>query len=115
VGTGARQLLVTTDRVSAFDRVLASVPFKGQVLNLISLWWFDRTKHIVRNRTAAFDPIPSFAVPAAVDSLGADADVLSSPHPNATLARKAQVFPVEFVVRGYARKCRYHARYHTSC
>jgi len=69
--------LITTDRQSAFDRVLASVPFKGQVLNLTSAWWFEKTKHIIDNH------------------------VLSIPHPNVTLAKKCEVFPVEFVVRGY--------------
>ena len=38
---GDKIALVTTDRQSAFDRVLASIPFKGQVLNLTSAWWFD--------------------------------------------------------------------------
>lgn len=74
---GDRLLLVTTDRQSAFDRVLAAVPFKGQVLNMVSAWWFQRTKHIVPNH------------------------VISIPHPNATLAKKLDVFPVEFVMRGY--------------
>ena len=41
--------LITTDRQSAFDRVLASVPFKGQVLNLTSAWWFEATKDIISN------------------------------------------------------------------
>ena len=42
-------ILITTDRQSAFDRVLASIPFKGQVLNLTSSWWFEQTKHIIPN------------------------------------------------------------------
>jgi len=46
---GDRILLITTDRQSAFDRVLASVPFKGQVLNLVSAWWFEKTRDIVEN------------------------------------------------------------------
>ena len=37
---GGRRLLVTTDRLSAFDRILAAVPYKGQVLNHLSAWWF---------------------------------------------------------------------------
>jgi len=74
---GDKLVLVTTDRQSAFDRVLASVPFKGQVLNLVSAWWFERTKHIMPNH------------------------VLSIPAPNVTIAKKCKVFPVEFVVRGY--------------
>ena len=74
---GDRLLLITTDRQSAFDRVLASVPFKGQVLNRVSAWWFEKTSHIVQNH------------------------VISVPHPNATLGKKMEVFPVEFVMRGY--------------
>ena len=70
-------ILITTDRQSAFDRVLASIPFKGQVLNLTSAWWFEQTKQIVPNH------------------------VISVPHPNVTIGKKCQVFPVEFVVRGY--------------
>ncbi|KAL6500704.1 Phosphoribosylaminoimidazole-succinocarboxamide synthase (SAICAR synthetase) [Orobanche hederae] len=70
-------VLVTTDRQSAFDRVLASIPFKGQVLNETSLWWFNKTKHIIPNA------------------------VVSSPDMNVTIAKKCSVFPVEFVVRGY--------------
>ncbi|KAJ7563172.1 hypothetical protein O6H91_03G099100 [Diphasiastrum complanatum] len=70
-------ILVTTDRLSAFDRVLASVPYKGEVLNQTSVWWFDNTKHITSN---AF---------------------VSAPDPNVTIAKKCKVFPVEFVVRGY--------------
>ena len=74
---GDRILLITTDRQSAFDRVLASVPFKGQVLNQVSAFWFKNTSDIVPNH------------------------VISIPDPNATLAIKCDVFPVEFIVRGY--------------
>lgn len=70
-------VLVTTDRQSAFDRVLASIPFKGQVLNETSLWWFNKTQHIIPNA------------------------VVSAPDKNVTIAKKCSVFPVEFVVRGY--------------
>lgn len=70
-------VLVTTDRQSAFDRVLASIPFKGQVLNETSLWWFDQTRHITENA------------------------VLSAPDKNVTIAKKCTIFPVEFVVRGF--------------
>ncbi len=70
-------ILVTTDRQSAFDRVLAAIPFKGQVLNQTSAWWFEKTKHIVPNH------------------------VLSVPDANVTIGKKCTVFPVEFVVRGY--------------
>lgn len=70
-------VLITTDRQSAFDRVLASIPFKGQVLNLTSAWWFEQTKHIIENQ------------------------VIEIPDPNITLAKKCTVFPIEFVVRGF--------------
>tara|TARA_Y100001936_G_scaffold253252_1_gene316803 strand:+ start:2905 stop:3888 length:984 start_codon:yes stop_codon:yes gene_type:complete len=74
---GDRLALITTDRQSAFDRVLASVPFKGQVLNLTSAWWFEQTRHIVPNH------------------------IVSIPDPNVTVAKKCEVFPIEFVMRGY--------------
>lgn len=70
-------ILVSTDRQSAFDRVLASIPFKGQVLNDTSAWWFSKTEHITSNA------------------------VVSIPDRNVTIARKCSVFPVEFVVRGF--------------
>ncbi|XP_010277651.2 PREDICTED: phosphoribosylaminoimidazole-succinocarboxamide synthase, chloroplastic [Nelumbo nucifera] len=70
-------VLVTTDRQSAFDRILASIPFKGQVLNETSLWWFEKTRHITPNA------------------------VVSAPDKNVTIAKKCSVFPVEFVVRGF--------------
>ena len=46
---GEHVLLLTTDRVSAFDRVLSAIPFKGQVLNQLSVWWFDQFRDIVGN------------------------------------------------------------------
>src|SRR5687768_7814580 len=44
-----RRILVVTDRISAFDRVLGTLPYKGQVLNALAAWWFEETKHIVPN------------------------------------------------------------------
>lgn len=76
VGDG-RLLLLTTDRQSGFDRLLGAIPFKGQVLNRTSLYWFEQTRNIIGNH------------------------VLSSPHANALIARKCTVLPIEFVVRGY--------------
>ena len=70
-------VMVATGRQSAFDRHLAAVPFKGQVLNEISLWWFKQTAHIIPNH------------------------VVCSPHPNVVIGRKCDIFPIEFVVRGY--------------
>ncbi len=72
-----RRLLVTTDRLSAFDRILAEVPYKGQVLNQLAAWWFEQTKDIVDNH------------------------VLSLPDPNVLIAQEVEPFPVEVIVRGY--------------
>ena len=75
-GAGQR-LFVTTDRLSAFDRVIAGVPYKGQVLNQLSAWWFERTVDVVANH------------------------VVDLPDPNVLVARTAQPLPVEVIVRGY--------------
>jgi phosphoribosylaminoimidazole-succinocarboxamide synthase len=74
---GGRRLLVTTDRQSAFDRVLGTVPYKGQVLTRLAAWWFQRTADIVPNH------------------------FLALPDPNVLLVQDAQVWPVEMVIRGY--------------
>ena len=74
---GDKIVLITTDRQSAFDRVLASIPFKGQVLNQTSAWWFKKTEHIVANH------------------------LIEMPDPNVVIAKKCKVIPIEFVVRGY--------------
>ena len=56
-GLGDRLLIVATDRISAFDYVLASgIPDKGTVLTLMSAFWFDRTRHIVDNHLISIDP-----------------------------------------------------------
>lgn len=70
-------ILIATDRQSAFDRILASIPFKGQALTQTSAWWFEKTKHI----------IPNF--------------VLNTPDPNVVVGKKCKVFPFEMVIRGY--------------
>jgi phosphoribosylaminoimidazole-succinocarboxamide synthase len=72
-----RRVFITTDRLSAFDRVIAGVPFKGQVLNQLSGWWFARTADVVANH------------------------VIDLPDPNVLVAHSAQPLPVEVVVRGY--------------
>jgi phosphoribosylaminoimidazole-succinocarboxamide synthase len=74
--TDQRRLIVTTDRLSAFDRVLAIVPYKGQVLNQLSAWWFEQTCSIIDNH------------------------LISLPDPNAMLVEKVTPFPVEVIVRG---------------
>ena len=72
-----RLILITTDRHSSFDRIIAHIPWKGQVLNQISAWWFDATKDIVPNH------------------------VLAVPDPNVTVGKKMKMVPVEAVMRGY--------------
>lgn len=74
---GDRLVLVTTDRHSSFDRIIAHIPCKGQVLNQVSAWWFEHTRDIVPNH------------------------VLAIPDPNVTVGRKCLPLPVEAVVRGY--------------
>ena len=72
-----QRLIVTTDRLSAFDRVLARVPYKGQVLNQLSAWWFEQTQDIIPNH------------------------IVSLPDPNVSIVKKAEPILVEVIVRGY--------------
>jgi phosphoribosylaminoimidazole-succinocarboxamide synthase len=72
-----RMLILTTDRISAFDRVLATIPCKGEVLNRISLHWFEKTSGIIDNH------------------------VLEQPSPRSQMVKKCEVLPLEVVVRGY--------------
>jgi phosphoribosylaminoimidazole-succinocarboxamide synthase len=75
------RLFVTTDRLSAFDRIISGVPWKGQVLNQLAAWWFESTRDIVANHVVTDrDPLPD---------------------PNALIAVAAQPLPVEVIVRGY--------------
>jgi phosphoribosylaminoimidazole-succinocarboxamide synthase len=74
---GDRLVLITTDRLSAFDHVLTTLPFKGDLLNQLAHFWFQKTAHIVKSH------------------------VLDMPDPCVTVARAATPFQVEFVVRGY--------------
>lgn len=74
---GARRPLIATDRVSAFDRVLGFIPHKGQVLNLLSAFWFEQTKGIIANHH------------------------LSVPDPNVSIVRNCKPYPIEMVVRRY--------------
>ena len=73
-------LIVTSDRLSSFDREICSVPGKGNILNLLSAWWFAKTQSVVRNHMVK--SFHEFGLPA-------------------MLVHKCRVFPVEFVVRGY--------------
>ena len=86
-------VLVATDRISAFDYVLGSgIPDKGRVLNQLSAFWFDRTRHIVPNHLISID---AAAFPGAAK---AHAAVLQG---RAMLGRKTTPLPVECVARGY--------------
>ncbi len=72
-----RRILITTDRLSAFDRSLACIPCKGQVLTQTARFWFEATKDICPNH------------------------VLAYPDPNVVIGRRLNILPVEIVVRGY--------------
>ncbi|MBI2196903.1 phosphoribosylaminoimidazolesuccinocarboxamide synthase [Candidatus Daviesbacteria bacterium] len=72
-----KRIIVTTDRQSAFDRVLGFIPFKGQVLTKLSEFWFQKTADIIQNH------------------------LLSVPDPNVMVVKNCQVIPIEMVVRGY--------------
>ena len=72
-----RRILIASDRISAFDRILAAIPYKGQILTQIARFWFDRTADIMPNH------------------------VLSYPDPNVVIGQRLTILPVEVVVRGY--------------
>ena len=72
-----RLVLITTDRLSAFDRILGLVPYKGQVLNQLATFWFAQVADIIGSH------------------------FIESPDPNVTIGRKCRPLPVEVVVRGY--------------
>ena len=72
-----RRILIASDRLSAFDRILCAVPFKGQVLTQTARHWFEATRDLCPNH------------------------VLSYPDPNVVIGRRLDILPVEIVVRGY--------------
>ena len=74
---GPRRILISSDRISAFDRILAAIPFKGQVLTQVARFWFDQTADICANH------------------------VISYPDPNVVIGQHLTILPVEIVVRGY--------------
>ncbi|TFG20933.1 MAG: phosphoribosylaminoimidazolesuccinocarboxamide synthase [Promethearchaeota archaeon] len=69
--------IVATDRLSAFDRVITSIPFKGELLNTISTFWFEKTKKIAPNH------------------------IVDVPDPNIAVVRQCNTLPIEMVVRAY--------------
>ncbi len=72
-----QRITITTDRQSAFDRVLGTIPYKGSVLNQLAAWWFKQTEHIIPNH------------------------LISVPDPNVLISHECEMVPVEMVVRGY--------------
>ncbi|MCE9649206.1 MAG: phosphoribosylaminoimidazolesuccinocarboxamide synthase [Parvibaculum sp.] len=91
-----RVLLVATDRVSAFDVVMAeAVPFKGAVLTQISAWWFRQMEDVTAHHMLAAD---AAAIVAAVPALAGHERAIAG---RAMLCRRATVFPIECVIRGY--------------
>lgn len=72
-----RRIIISTDRISAFDKVLDYIPYKGQVLSQLSSFWFEKTKDIIPNH------------------------LISTPHPNIMVVKNAKLVPIEMVVRGY--------------
>ena len=74
---GDRIVMVTTDRISAFDHVLGTIPFKGEVLSRLTRFWFDQVKDI------------------------APTHILDNPDPSVMVVKRAQPFPVEIIIRGY--------------
>ncbi len=74
---GDRIVMITTDRLSAFDRVLTTIPFKGELLNRLTTFWFDKTKDVAPNH------------------------ILDVPDPSVLVVRKLHPLAVEMVVRGY--------------
>ena len=72
-----RRVMIATDRQSAFDKVLAAVPFKGQVLTQTARYWFDETADICPNH------------------------VIGYPHPNVIISKRLDMLPVEMVIRDY--------------
>ncbi len=74
---GDRRVIIATDRLSAFDRILTCIPYKGQILTQIARYWFDKTGDICPNH------------------------VINYPDPNVVIGKRLDILPVEIVVRGY--------------
>lgn len=91
--TGENLLMVATDRISAFDFILPDeIPFKGEVLNRISAFWFDKFADIVPNHLVSIDPADF------PEEFAEYRDYLAG---RAMLVKKAQTIPIECIVRGY--------------
>jgi phosphoribosylaminoimidazole-succinocarboxamide synthase len=71
------RIIIATDRLSAFDRVMTTIPFKGHILNQVSSYWFEKTKKIIRNH------------------------IIEIPDPNVAVVHQCQTIPIEMIVRAY--------------
>lgn len=74
---GDTRIIIATDRLSAFDRVITTIPFKGQMLNQVSSFWFEKTKNLVKNH------------------------IIAIPDPNVAVVHQCEMIPVEIIVRAY--------------
>ena len=74
---GDRRTIIVSDRVSCFDRVVGTLPAKGQVLNQIAAFWFEKTRELAPNH------------------------IINVPDPNVSVVRECKLLPVEFVFRAY--------------
>ena len=74
---GDQRIIIATDRISSFDRVITTIPFKGQMLNQISTFWFEKSKNIIRNH------------------------LIESPDPNVSVVEQCETVPIEMIVRAY--------------
>ena len=72
-----QRIIISTDRLSAFDRVITTIPFKGQLLNQMSVFWFEKTKHIAPNH------------------------IIDVPDPNVVRVHECESLPIEMIVRAY--------------
>jgi len=71
------RIIIASDRLSAFDRVITTIPFKGQMLNQLSAFWFEKTRNLVKNH------------------------ILDIPDPNVAVVHQCNTLPVEIIVRAY--------------
>jgi phosphoribosylaminoimidazole-succinocarboxamide synthase len=74
---GDKRILVSSDRFSAFDVILSTIPFKGELLTGLAWYWFEKTKHLLENHTIA------------------------KPHANVVIGKEVKIIPIEVVVRGF--------------
>jgi len=72
-----KRIIIATDRLSSFDRVITTIPFKGQMLNQVSAFWFEKTKNIVKNH------------------------IIDIPDPNIAVTHQCETIPIEMIVRAY--------------